>query len=379
MLVGTPLHLVDGDISRVAAGARALIAAGAQSLLVAASADCAPFDAWPEFLRALPVPVFGGVFPGVVHEGRARSGVILAGFSARAQTCIVRDLDRDPEALSRLEIRLSAFREAQTVMLWVDGLSARIERLIDAVYDVLGAGPAFLGGGAGDTLLMPRPCLFTNEGLLEGAGVIVGLPQRISVGVCHGWEPVAGPFLASAVSGNRVLGLDFRPALEVYREAVQALSGLPVGAANFFEVARGFPLGVERMDGSFLVRDPVRLDGDALVCVGEMPPQSALHILSSQNAALLQASARACKAAQGGAAPPVAALVVDCLSRALHLGADHGRQTDTLRNLLPRSGAGPLPAFGVLSLGEIASQGGACLEFHNKTFVLGLIPDVRVP
>lgn len=377
MLIGTPRHLDDGDIAQVAAAVQDLIGAGARALLIAVAEDCAPFDGWPAFLRSLQVPVFGGIFPGLVNDGRVTGGVLLVGFSAAAQICVVRNLDRDPQALDGLDERLAAFRDAQTVMLWVDGLSARIERLIDAVYDELGAGPIFFGGGAGDTRLLPSSCLFSNEGLLEGAGVIVGLPQRIKVGVCHGWEPVAGPFLASAVDGNRVLGLDFRPALDVYREVVRQLSGQTVGVDNFFEVARAFPLGVERMDGSFVVRDPVRLEGDALVCVGEMPPQSALHVLSGRKETLLQASASACRAALGGSGQPGAALVVDCLSRALHLGADHAGQAETFRSLLIGRNGAPLPVFGVLSLGEIASQGGACLEFHNKTFVLGLIPDAR--
>ncbi|MEN3112304.1 FIST signal transduction protein [Uliginosibacterium paludis] len=375
MLIDVPVFIDDADMLRVQEAIDAFLARGAQSLLILAAEDSGQnLAGWNSLLRALPVPVFGGVFPRVLFAGQAHAcGVLIVALSCRAEVCIVADPDGVASAREALHEALQALRTARTVMLWVDGLSAHIETLISEVYDVLGAGPAFLGGGAGSTRLCAEPCLFSARGVTGGAQ-IVGLPVALGLGVRHGWEPVAGPFLVSSVSGCRIQGLDFRPALEVYREEVRRLSGQMVDPANFFSTARAFPLGLERMDGSFIVRDPVRAEGDSVVCIGEVPAQSALHILHGRPAALMKASEGACQDALDSGVQPAAALLVDCLSRALHLDAVHEGQAAIITQFLSRSCGAPVPVFGVLSLGEIASEGAGCLEFHNKTFVLGLIP-----
>jgi len=377
MLVEPPEILDSADLASAQQRVDRLLTRGAESLLIFAGEDSAiEADAWNGFLQALPVPVFGGVFPRVLSGGVAHArGVLIVGLSCRADVCIVEGLDDESAAFGDLQAQLAPLLGAQTVMMWVDGLSTHIEPLIGGIYDVLGSGPVFFGGGAGSSCLLPRPCLFSNRGLLGGAAMMVGLPVRIGVGVSHGWEPVAGPFLVSAVSRNRVQGLDFRPALAVYREEVRRLSGQLANADNFFGVARAFPLGLERMDGSFIVRDPVMTEGESLVCIGDVPAQSALHILHGRPAALMRASSSACRQALSGGVKARVALFVDCLSRALYLGPEHDGQAAVIAQELARSSDGPVQVFGVLSLGEIASPGAGCLEFHNKTFVLGLIPD----
>lgn len=381
MLVEPPEMLDSAEIANVLPRLERLLARGAESLLIFAAEETEiDIEVWGRCLQKLPVPVFGGVFPCILSAGLSHDrGLLIAGFSCRADVCIVEGLDDGEAEADDFPAQFAPLLGAETVMLWVDGLSTRIEPLIRKVYDALGAGPVFFGGGAGSASLKSRPCLFSNRGVLGGAAMIVGLPVRMSIGVRHGWEPVAGPFLVSAVNANRVQSLDFLPALKVYREALLHLSGLRVDAENFFDVARAFPLGLECMDGSFIVRDPVRIDGDCLVCIGDVPAQSALYILHGRPEALMEASALACRQALGDVVTARAALLVDCLSRALFLGQAHRGQAAIIEHELALSSDGPVPMFGVLSLGEIASPGAGCLEFHNKTFVLGLIPDVSTP
>lgn len=376
MLIESPVFFEQADMARLKPAAEHLCAAGARSLLILAAEDSVQdVPAWDALLRGLPVTVFGGMFPRVLHGGLTHArGVLLIGLGCPAVVCQF-ELPETGEALGLREA-LQPLLDAETVMVWVDGLSARIEALIGEVYDALGAGPAFLGGGAGSTRLLREPCLFSNSGVMSGGAQVVGLPMRLGVGVRHGWEPVAGPFLVSSVSGCRVQGLDFKPALQVYREEVRRLSGQMVDPDNFFATVRAFPLGLERMDGSFIVRDPVRVEGQGVVCIGEVPAQSAVHILHGRPPVLLRAAIEACRQALDTGVKPSAAFLVDCLSRALFLDQAHDGQAAVIGRALTRECGISVPVFGVLSLGEIASQGAGCLEFHNKTFVLGLIPDV---
>lgn len=380
MIVG-PLELLeDADVAVAQAHISSLLSAGARSLLLLAGEDCTlDLAAWDALLQRQPVPVFGGIFPRVLFAGWEYSrGLLIVGFSCSAEVCIVEGLNDERPGFARYHAHCASLRESGTVMVWVDGLVSHINTLIEAAYDVLGAGPCFIGGGAGSLSFRPRPCLFSNRGLLQGAALLVGLQARLSVGVEHGWEPVAGPFLVSTVRGNQIRSLDFRPALQVYREEIARLSSLQVDAENFFAVARAFPLGVERMDGSFVVRDPVRLDGERLVCIGEVPAQSSLYILHGHADSLLAASGKACRKALAASGRVTAALVIDCISRALFLDHAHAGQMQILQAELAAAGHADVPVFGVLPLGEIANSGACCLEFHNKTFVLGLLPDVSV-
>ena len=88
------------------------------------------------------------------------------------------------------------------------------------------------------------------------------------------------------------------------------LSGLQLDADNFLAAARAFPLGLERMDGSFVVRDPVHQEGDCLVCIGEVAPQSTLHILHGKPEVLLEAAGHACREALRGGAEVAGVMLV---------------------------------------------------------------------
>ncbi|MDO6387482.1 MULTISPECIES: FIST signal transduction protein [unclassified Uliginosibacterium] len=374
-----PLGLLgDADVALAQAQISDLLAAGARSLLIlAGEASGLEQAAWDELLQRQVVPVFGGIFPRIVFGGRDHArGVLIVGLRCAAEVCIVEGLNDEHPGFARYHAHCASLREAGSVMLWVDALARHIDVLIEAAYDMVGAGPAFIGGGAGSLSLRPQPCLFSNRGLLQGAALIVGLDARVAVGVKHGWESVAGPFLVSTVRGNEIRNLDFRPALHVYRDEIARLSGLQLDRDNFPAVARSFPLGVERMDGSFLVREPVRLEGERLICIGDVPERSTLHILHGVEEALVQASGQACREAmRRSGKTPAGVLLVDCISRALYLDHAHAAQLRLLEKVLEEGGSAGIPVFGVLSLGEIANPGGGCLEFHNKTFILGLLPD----
>ncbi len=351
------------------------VARGARSVLVLAGDGVPwPADAVSPVLQRLPVPVFGGVFPEVVYGLEHRSdALVVVSLAVEASVVVVDGLD---QIGTDFGAGLHGFdADARSVLVVVDGLSRFIARFIEAVFDHVGGGPSFLGGGAGSLSFQSRPCVITPDGLLAGVGLVIGLDTTLSVGVNHGWEPIAGPFVVTRTHGNTVHQLDYRPAAQVYRECVEPRVGTMLQAANFFEHAKGHPFGIQRFDGSLLVRDPIVMQGDDLVCVGEVPEQTVLRILRGDAQALIDAAGRGTDDALAGlASAPGGALLIDCISRVLFLGDGFAAELAAVQQRLQAANPLATPLFGAMTLGEIANDGTHCLEFYNKTFVLGAYP-----
>ncbi len=321
---------------------------------------------------ACPKPIVGGVFPQVLHgDRRLGSGLVVAGLRRPARVETVRNLSTtEPSAIAdALEPTSPDGAAGDTVLVFADGLSSGLAGLVDGLFDVHGLGVNYVGGGAGSLTLRPSPCVFTRDGLVADAAVVARLAVPAGLGVRHGWEPISDAFRVTGSSRNVIETLDWRPALEVYREVLDRHGGGPVDGSDFFEVSKAFPFGIERVGGELVVRDPIARDGARLVCVGEVPQGAFVRILHGRPPALVQAAA----AARGDAwrSLPVGAsvrcaLIVDRISRALFLGDGFG---DELRAIV-RDGE---PTIGALTLGEIANVGRSCLEFHNKTAVVALL------
>jgi hypothetical protein len=148
-----------------------------------------------------------------------------------------------------------------------------------------------------------------------------------------------------------------------------AQGATPAEHADFFETARKFPFGIERIGGEFVVRDPIAREADRLVCVGPVPQGACVRVLCGHPDALVAAAAdarRAARAALPEGAHPYCTLFIDCISRVLFLG-------DAFRRELQAIESEAVPTIGALTLGEIANSGRSFLEFHNKTAVVALM------
>jgi len=365
-LVFTP----DPSPAAAMALADAAAARGAESLILLACDDngCTPeqFDDW---LRGLAVPICGGVFPQLIHEWQNHEqGYIVVGLPDTTTVYNIPGLsDPDADFTAALATALGDDEPPQSLLLLVDGLSSRIGALLDAVYDNLGSDPVYFGGGAGSLSFRSQPCLFSNQGMLMDHAQLTVMPWPFGLGVEHGWEKFAGPFAVTSSTRNVIHALDFRPAFDVYREHVEADSGRRFDDANFFDIAKAYPFGLEKPDGTILVRDPINRTATNLNCIGEVPANSVVHLLKGKATNLIRAAAAGAAAVPRGAGP---AILSDCISRVLFLENDFRLELDAVKQSL-----GDRPLFGMLTLGEIANGGDYCLEFYNKTFVLAATLD----
>ena len=324
-------------------------------------------------LRGMEVPVFGGVFPQIVYETDCLSrGCIVAGLSHEADVHVIRGLSDETADFEAILEDHPVRPDVQTLFVFVDGLSTRLSALIDGLFNIVGMEHRYIGGGAGSLSFVQKPCLLTRDGMVQDGAVFAAVNAECSVGVSHGWTEIGGPFQVTESCRNVIRTLDWRPAFRVYRDVVEGHSGQFFTEQNFFDLSKRYPFGISRLDAETVVRDPLRTDPDgSLVCVGEVPQECYVHILTGNTNSLVQAAREAMETGtQAFRRKPEfgTTLFIDCISRALFLEDQFAQELEAVHNR-------PMPLIGALTLGEIANNGQTYLEFYNKTSVVGILED----
>ena len=322
------------------------------------------------------VPVLGGIFPQIIHQGQNYTeGAVLVALDQQPEWTLIGELSNpDADFDQQLDVLAAEWEELPlpaTHLVFVDGLSTCIATLIESLFMNLGLEQGYLGGGAGSLSFQQQPCLLTPEGLKQDAALLIRLPLASGIGVAHGWEPISEAFKVTQSSKNQVQQLDWQPAFEVYRQKVEADAGVHFTEENFFDLAKGYPLGINKLASEVVVRDPLMLaDDQTLVCVGEVPEGSFVRILKGSPDSLISAAGEAARLAQQAwqaeqNQPPQLGCFIDCISRVLFM-------EDAILEEFQQV-TGDYPLVGALTLGEIANTGKDYLEFYNKTAVLGLL------
>ena len=323
-------------------------------------------------------PVFGGIFPMILHETEnLDKGTLVVGLEGGLSVKILKNLSLQEVDLDREVKSFYPDKDLseKTIFVFVDGFSSRISALNESMFNFWGLEPNYIGGGAGSLSFIKKPCIFTNQGLLQDGAVFALSDARSGIGVAHGWEPVSEPFKVTSAENNVIHSLNWKPAAQVYQDKVQAISGRSFAAEDFFQIAKAFPLGIARMAEDMIVRDPIGLSGESIVCVGEVPENAFVQILTGDREGLLKGAASAKIIAETsfsdsfGRIPDekAATFFIDCISRVLFLEKDFPRELEEVQ--------GGRPLFGALTIGEIANTGNFYLEFYNKTSVVALLED----
>ena len=156
--------------------------------------------------------------------------------------------------------------------------------------------------------------------------------------------------------------------------ALEKDCGLSLNKDNFAGIAQGYPFGILREKEDDIVRDPLSIgENGSIVCIGEVPPNTVLHVLKGRPEALLNAARKAIGECAENPGFPIAAkgtFVVDCITRTLFLNEQFAEEMQIIRDGIVIHEDEQEP-FGVLSLGEISSYGEGLLELFNKTIAIG--------
>lgn len=327
-------------------------------------------------LRKCRKPLFGGVFPKILfNKDILQTGTIVAGIRQPVNAAAVENIGSNaaPEAILGNIFEWKTLRN-KTMFVFVDGCSRYISDLVESIFNCCGLYPNYIGGGAG-SFTGKKPCVLSNKGLLEDAVVLALADIKSGIGVAHGWEPVAGPLKVTAAESHVIISLNWRPAFEVYREIVEDISGKIFDDVGFSQLAKGHPFGIIKMAKEMVVRDLIALEGNRLVCVGAVPLNSFVYVLTGDRDSLIAGAAAARQLAavsyrqlfDDKGEKLFTTLFMDCISRASFLQSDFDRELAVA--------ARGYPLLGALTMGEIANTGRSYLEFYNYTAVIGLLED----
>ncbi|MFK7954189.1 MAG: FIST signal transduction protein [Ekhidna sp.] len=306
--------------------------------------------------------IAGGLFPMILYnESSLEKGAILKVIKAKARPFLIKDMS------SKFIDELPEMNENQkSSLVLLDGLSPDIPNFLHTLYDKYWSNISYVGGGAGSLTLEQKPCIFTNDGFYENAGLILLSEWSTQLGVKHGWEKIAGPFVANKTNGNKIIELNWRPAFDVYKEIVEKHTESRFASSDFFDISKGFPFGIYREGQEDIVRDPIAVEEDGtLVCVGKVEENTSLNILKGSNEELIKnASLAANLAAHEN---PKDTFVANCISRVLYLEEDFSKELKAIKSGLNMDEAS---LEGILSIGEVSSDVNGYLEFFNKTTVV---------
>jgi len=329
-------------------------------------------DTVDEKLRKVTKPLFGGIFPAIIHEKeKLEKGTIVAGLSAEPNVQIVPNLsDMAVEYDDIIDEKIPESGDTKTMFVLVDGFAKRISELIDSLFNVFGLEFNYIGGGAGSLSFVQKPCLFTNAGLLQDSAILAMLDMESGVGVSHGWKTISGPYKVTESDRSIIKTLDWQPAFDVYREIVESHSNKVFSDDNFFDIAKCYPFGISKLGTEKIVRDPYMVgENSSLICVGEVPEGAFVDILNGDLNSLVTAAKRALYLGEEtfkSKSSNRTILFMDCISRVLFLQEKFSDEINAIYNE-------NTPLIGALTIGEIANSGRDYLEFYNKTSVVGVL------
>jgi hypothetical protein len=241
---------------------------------------------------------------------------------------------------------------------------------MEDLFDRYGSLINHFGAGTGYHDLRPVPTLFTENGMLREAALIVLIPRRTTMSVRHGWTRVAGPFVASRTHGNVIQELNWEPAGTFYRQVVINQSSDYADRPIFPDTSAMFPLCIAKEGAEDVIRDPIGLtDADEILVLSDVAENSVMYLAHGDQQSLI-AAARQVVQDCGTPNDLEHCFVSDCYSRALMLGDAFAQELQTVHSELRRFSS--VTPEGVLALGEVARARGQFLELYNKTIVVAL-------
>jgi small ligand-binding sensory domain FIST len=345
--------LLDGEAAADEAAAVALSRLGSDSVDVAlAVASAAHGRALPDIARRAcdalgTVRVVGGSVEGIVAPDVEVSSypavMVLALSGVEATPFLVRDVAGDERRVGE-DVAARAggsFVEGDLALVLPDSLGLDTRPLLEGLIDHLGAA-TLMGTGAAPA---PRGRALLWQGREvadEGVAGFVLRGVRPRVAIAQAGRCITEPFTVTRARGNWVLGLDGRPALDVYNETARRL-GLDAGGEGVPPLLAGMTragAGAAESEGALLVRNVVGLDpsrrgfsvpeavasGDRLALV-VLDPESARARFAGQLEALGHSVS-----SPDSPSSPAFGLYLNCRARGASLFGEAGVEATCLAN-----------------------------------------------
>ncbi|MBI5682955.1 MAG: FIST C-terminal domain-containing protein [Deltaproteobacteria bacterium] len=245
------------------------------------------------------------------------------------------------------------------LFLLFDGNSPGITNTLRDIYRTIDTTCNYFGGGAGSNVDNIDAYQFTDTTIMQDAcvGALCFFEKKYSTGVAHGFKPMSSPMLVTKTKGNLITELDWQSPLKVYKEIIGEDKPCSILGLNY-------PLGIMRMRGDRLIRDPIKEDGDYIQLFCGIEENTVVQIMKGSKKDILDAERSAIKKAlseiKGKAG---GGIIFSCISRYALLKDKYGEEMKIIKELI-----GDVPFFGCMSFGEVGILDLGMPMFHNKTF-----------
>lgn len=312
----------------------------------------------------------GGVALSLLHSDDLTVSVGV-GEGLRANTArAVRQLCGDLKKNARPALPGASHR---TVLLLSDGMAGNGEGLVDSIGMELGGGVTLAGGAAGDDAAFKETFVFLGRRVARDAAVAAELvsKKKVGVGVYHGWCAASAPGSVTKAEGARLIEIDGKPAIEMYRDYARHKLGVTLTKENQNHFVFTHELGIVLMNNELKVRAPLSVNDDGSInCATEVPVGQQVRIVEGDHDAIVAAARTAAEQAMLGIGGQTAAgaIVFDCVARKLVLRERFDREVRAFQDVVKA------PVMGFNTYGEIARVRGQLSGFHNTTAVVAVLP-----
>ncbi|MDN2663431.1 FIST signal transduction protein [Psychromonas sp. 14N.309.X.WAT.B.A12] len=314
------------------------------------------------------LPIGGGMFPKIIYHGKNYSqGAIIVGLRIKPEIINYPMYNSDERDIDQyIQSNSLVIQHHKSFLILSDALCNASEDFVDHFYNYMGSGVTVIGGGAGSLDFLPRPVIYTNQGVKGYITQVIALPCSLINSIGHGWEIADGPYLVTSADGHYVHSLNYQSTFSLYKKVVQQQVAVPLSDNFFVEYAKSFPLGMASLDGEILVRDPIQTNASYLECVGNVLVNSMVYLLKSDKHKMLASTQKVANEIALDKQENKTLLLFNCISRDSFLGTDINEELSIIQNTLPET-----PLIGAMALGEIANTDNGSIRLLNKTTVLG--------
>lgn len=193
---------------------------------------------------------------GIIYGDKLyRNGIgvlTLAGEGIRTASSFQAGLSNDPYATGERagEELLASGIDSGTVFVFPDGFSSNIAEMIRGLYNKMGPGYRYVGGGAGDNLKFFKTYQFTERGLGTDSlavALVSGIDIQTAIG--HGWKPFDDQLVITMAKGKKLLEIDDSPPFDAYTARFKEIT-----PTIFSEYGMKYPLGFPNIAATY-VRD----------------------------------------------------------------------------------------------------------------------------
>jgi hypothetical protein len=241
------------------------------------------------------------------------------------------------------------------LLFFADAALKNSTAFVHGVQEVLGSGFPIIGGISSDDFNFKKTLQYSQNKILPNAvtAVMLGGQATVALGSKHGWKPLGKPRMVDGCDGHIINTIDGKPAVHIYEEYFGA-EAKNIKESRLGSIAVLYPLGIYlEEENHYLLRNAVDiLDDGSIVCQGEVPKGSEVHLMIGSKDACKQAALDAAHEVREGLFGRQAKLILifESMTRYKLLGRSAIQEIQIIKDVLGYT----TPMIGMYCAGEVA-------------------------